>query len=386
MPVRCLVLTADPDVLEDLLRLAAAAGTEIEVAPDAGAARRSWAAAPLVVVATDALPSLERSRLPRRGGVVLLHDDLDDAEVWQRAVGVGAEHVVFLPDAERWLSERLADAAEGGTATAPVVAVLGGRGGAGATTFACALGLTAARTGRRALLVDGDPLGGGVDLVLGGEDDRGVRWPDLAGTRGRVPSAALVDALPTVHGLSVLSWDRGPVLSVPVEAVRAVLDAGRRAADLVVVDLPRVLDDASRAVLAASTTALLVVPAEVRAAAAASPGRRVRRRAVRRPAPGRARTRPVGPRGRGGGGGARAPAARGPARRAGAGPRAGARDAAGGARARTAGDGLHRAAGGADAGAARAGGVRGHGELPVSRRAVRGRWVHVLGRFAGWHS
>ena len=270
MTARSLVLTADPDVLEDLLRLAAAAGTDLEVAPDAGSARRSWGGAPLVVVATDALPSLERSRLPRRSGVVLLHDDLDDADVWQRAVGVGAEHVVFLPDAERWLTERLADAAEGGTATAPVVAVLGGRGGAGATTFACALGLTAARTGRHALLVDGDPLGGGVDLVLGGEDDRGVRWPDLAGTRGRVPSAALVDALPRVHDLSVLSWDRGPVLSVPVEAVRAVLECGRRAADLVVVDLPRVLDDASRVVLAAATTTVLVVPAEVRAAAAAS--------------------------------------------------------------------------------------------------------------------
>jgi Flp pilus assembly CpaE family ATPase len=77
---------------------------------------------------------------------VLVGSDLDDADVWQRAVQVGAEHVVFLPDAEVWLVERLSDAAHRSTgAEAPVVAVVGGRGGAGATTLACSLALTAAR-------------------------------------------------------------------------------------------------------------------------------------------------------------------------------------------------------------------------------------------------
>ena len=52
--------------------------------------------------------------------------------------------------------------------------------------------------------------------------------------------------------------------------VRAVLSAGRRANELVVVDLPRSLDDGARAVLGLATTVLLVVPNEVRAAAAAS--------------------------------------------------------------------------------------------------------------------
>ena len=65
-----------------------------------------------------------------------------------------------------------------------MVAVVGGRGGAGATTLACALAVTAARAGRRVLLVDGDPLGGGIDLVFGGEGDRGLRWPDLEAARG----------------------------------------------------------------------------------------------------------------------------------------------------------------------------------------------------------
>jgi secretion/DNA translocation related CpaE-like protein len=70
--------------------------------------------------------------------------------------------------------------------------------------------------------------------------------------------------------LSVLSWDRGDVLRVPPEAMEAVLEAGRRSCDLVVADLPRAVDDASRAVLSLATVVLLVVPAEVRAAAAAT--------------------------------------------------------------------------------------------------------------------
>ena len=267
---RPLVITADPDVLDDLLRLGATAGAELEVATEAGAARQSWTAAPFIVVAADALASCARARLPRRSGVVLLGADLDDAGIWQRAVEVGAEHVVFLPDAEQWLADRFADAVEAGGPAGVLIAVVGGRGGAGATTLASALAVTATRCGRPTLLIDGDPLGGGIDLVFGGEQDRGVRWPDLGATRGRVPAAALAEALPRMAGLSVLSWDRGDAGAVPVEAVRAVLSAGRRANELVVVDLPRTLDDCGRAVLASATTVLLVVPKEVRAAAAAS--------------------------------------------------------------------------------------------------------------------
>ncbi|MCW2715987.1 MAG: hypothetical protein JWN88_3034 [Frankiales bacterium] len=267
---RPLLVTSDPDVLEDLLRLAATAGTELEVATDAGAARRAWETAPLVVLGPDAAAGCRRARLPRRRDVVLLGDDLDDGGVWQLGVEVGAEHVVFLPDAERWLTDRLADAAETRTGAGALVAVVGGRGGAGATTLACALAVTAARRTSSTLLIDGDPLGGGIDLVFGGEHDAGLRWPELRATSGRVPAAALTGALPRMSGLSVLSWDRGAPAPFSADAVGAVLSAGRRAHDLVVVDLPRVLDDCGRAVLGASTCVLLVVPTEVRAAAAAS--------------------------------------------------------------------------------------------------------------------
>ena len=267
---RPLIVTTDPALLEELLRLAAAAGVEPEVAHDVGAARRRWAGSVLVVVTAELAPALVRQGLPRRPGVVLLGSDLDDAGVWEQAVGIGAEHVVFLPDAQAWLVERFADCGEAGGAEATTVSVIGGRGGAGASTLSAALAVTGSRRGLRALLVDGDPLGGGIDLLLGGEDTGGLRWPELAGTRGRVSGRALRDALPRVDELTVLSWDRGDLLTIPPDAMQAVLAAARRGTDLVVVDLPRRLDPAGEAALARSDVALLVVPAEVRATAAAA--------------------------------------------------------------------------------------------------------------------
>lgn len=267
---RPLLVTAAPGSLDDLLRLTVLAGVEADVASDVAAARRHWEHAPLVVVGEDLLDAVAASRPGRRDGVLVLGRDLDDAGVWQRAVDVGAERVVFLPDAERWLVEALADATEGRAADGTVLAVLGGRGGAGATTLACALAQVAARRGVPTLLVDADPLGGGVDVVFNAEEQPGLRWPELAATRGRIPAAALGRALPRLGELALLSWDRGEGVQVPVEAARAVIAAARRSYPLVVVDVPRHLDEVGQEVLACAGATLLVVPSEVRAAAAAA--------------------------------------------------------------------------------------------------------------------
>lgn len=269
-PTRPLLVTGDPALLDDLLRLAAAAGVEPEVAADPAPARRSWSAAPVVLVGADLTDACIGAQLPRRDDVVLVGLDLDDASVWERAVRLGAAHVIFLPDAEPWLVDLLADATEPPGPVAAVVGVVGGRGGAGATSLVVALALGALRRGLRTLLVDADPLGGGIDLTLGAEDASGLRWPALASSRGRVSHRALAEALPRVDGLAVLSWDRGDLPHVPPTAMGALLDSARRGSDLVVVDLPRMVDEAAQVALTRTTVALLVVPAEVRACAAAA--------------------------------------------------------------------------------------------------------------------
>ncbi|MFD8568720.1 septum site-determining protein Ssd [Streptomyces sp. NPDC059639] len=262
-----LIVTEDVVLLDDLLRLCAAAGVRPEVGHGAPEGRGRWEAAPLVLVGGDAAGRLRGAA--RRDGVMLVGRDQDDPGVWRRAVEIGAEQVLMLPDAEQWLMDRIADVAEGVGRPALTVGVLGGRGGAGASTLACGLAAASVAAGRRTLLVDADPLGGGLDVLLGGEATDGLRWPAFAHSRGRVGSAALEESLPCVHGMRVLSWDRGDLTAVPPEAVRVVLAAGRRQGGAVVVDLPRRVDAGSVEALAQLDLGLLVVPPELRAVAAA---------------------------------------------------------------------------------------------------------------------
>jgi secretion/DNA translocation related CpaE-like protein len=267
-PGKTLIITEDETLLDDLLRLCAAAGTEPEVAFAAPPGPGSWQSAPLVLVGADGTGRVRG--LARRTNVLLVGRDLDDQDVWRRAVDIGADHVLFLPDAETWLVDRIADAAEGVGDPALTIGVVGGRGGAGASTLACALALTAARSGKRAMLIDADPLGGGLDILLGAERTTGLRWPDLAESRGRVNSGALEESLPRSHSLGVLSWDRGDSVVIPPPAMRSVLGAARRRGGLVVLDLPRRIDDAVTEALVQTDVGLLVVPAELRAVAAAT--------------------------------------------------------------------------------------------------------------------
>ncbi|WP_407565925.1 septum site-determining protein Ssd [Streptomyces sp. 184] len=268
---RPLVVTEDEELLDDLLRLCAAAGTQADVSHAPG--RQDWAAAPLVLVGVDSAGRLVAAGPARRDGVVLVGRDQGDPGVWQRAVAVGAEQVLVLPDQETELVDRIADAAEGVGAQARTVGVVGGRGGAGASTLACALAVTAARAGRRTVLVDADPLGGGLDVLLGGEEAEGLRWPAFASSRGRIGGAALEESLPRLHDVRLLSWDRGGgaagAVSVAPEAMRSVLAAARRRGGVVVVDLPRRVDEPVAEALAQLDVGLLVVPAELRAVAAA---------------------------------------------------------------------------------------------------------------------
>lgn len=262
-----MIVTEDADLLDDLLRLCAAAGAVPEVRHGPPQERGCWERAPLILVGDDAA---SRCRgVPRRRGVMLVGRDQDDPEVWRSAVEVGAEYVLRLPDSEGWLVDQIANAAEGVGRSALTVGVLGGRGGSGASTLACALAVTAARSGRRTMLIDGDPLGGGIDVLLGGEESEGLRWPDFARSKGRLGGGALEESLPALHGLRVLSWGRGEATTVPPQAMQSVLAAARRLGGVVVVDLPRRVDEGVAEALAQLDVGLLVVPGELRAVAAA---------------------------------------------------------------------------------------------------------------------
>jgi secretion/DNA translocation related CpaE-like protein len=196
-------------------------------------------------------------------------------EVYRRAIGLGAQDVAVLPDQEGWLAGRMAEAAEPEGGRAAGLCVVGGRGGAGASVLAVVLGLVAMRRGLRTLLVDGDPLGGGLDLVLGLERAEGARWPEFAGLRGRLSGSALAGSLPRPAAgrgggdLAVLSWHRGATEPIDAAAMRSVLRAAATGFDLVITDLARRPGEAGVEALLVADSTLLVVPAEVRATVAA---------------------------------------------------------------------------------------------------------------------
>jgi len=123
--------------------------------------------------------------------------------------------------------------------TARIIGVVGGSGGVGASVLTAAIAVRAAQACLRPVCLDGDRLGGGLDVTLGVEQERGVRWPDLAGARGRIDGSELLARLPSVDGVWVLSFDRARDVPLVAEIVREVLLALSAAADVIVVDLPR---------------------------------------------------------------------------------------------------------------------------------------------------
>lgn len=268
MTTRPLLLTRDPDLADDLRRLAVVAGVDPEVTTTAVEARRSWGTAGVVVVGDDLVAEAVRAGLRRRPDVVVATLGSDAYVPWRSALALGAEHVVVLPSAETFVVERLAAGGSGTLRRATVIGVVGGTGGSGASVLASALAVSSARDAHRTLLVDADPMSGGLDLVLGCENEAGARWPQLADVTGVLAPDDLIAALPTAHGVDVLAVSRSGDVAVPTSAVPAVLEAAISAYDVVVVDLPRGHPDLLEQLVPRCDDALLVVPLDVRGASA----------------------------------------------------------------------------------------------------------------------
>jgi len=259
-----LLVTSDHDLQGEVMRLAAAAGVSLDVAHEPSTAQRLWTKAPLVMVGPDLVAGLAAGGPRRRPDVYVVGDSEPD---YRAAVALGACNVISLPAGESWLVELLADAGEGAARNGLTIGFAGGSGGVGATTLACATSLVAART-RPTALIDLDPLGPGVERVLGMEGVGGVRWADLVGTSGRLGSKALRDSLPSCKDLAVLGWGPGHE-PVAESVVRESLAAARRGHDLVVVDLPRHLTPEAVQAAGRCDVVVLVVGCSLPAAAAA---------------------------------------------------------------------------------------------------------------------
>ena len=255
-----LLITADEVLVDDVLRLAAAAGVTVQVVPELETGIRGWSAASAVLVGADQAAATALARLPRRDQVHVVAAGACPDGLFRTAITLGAASVVELPTAGSWLVELLTEIGEGTRGETTTVAVVGGSGGVGATVLAAALALTAAASGQ-AMLVDLDPLGPGLRRLVGFDDVAGVTWRELADLQGRVASRALREALPARDGVSVLGWPEGSTEPPAADLVREVVAAGQRGHDWVVLDLPRTADPVTMSVAARCDHVVLVARA-----------------------------------------------------------------------------------------------------------------------------
>lgn len=248
-----LLCSRDPVVIEAVEVSAAAQDVELRVVRDAAQVDEAWAGAAVRLIGVEVAA---RWGSPGPGEAHLVGGSAADLARCSAELSLP---VLALPDAQGRLAAVLTRAHQAQTSSR-IVTILGAGGGLGVSTLTVSLAAEAARVGRRAVAVDLVASGGGLDLLMGIEAAKGLRWPDLRQARGELGD--VFDALPEVGGARILSHGR-PGQAPPEEAVRAVFGALSRSADVIVVDAGR------GPVHPQTDRTLLVVGADVRSVAAA---------------------------------------------------------------------------------------------------------------------
>jgi len=278
-----LVAVGDPALHPEATHVAAATGYAVMDSADPREISRLHTRARAVLVDADIAAHV--STLARRPGVYFLAADPGPVD-WQAALNCHAEHAYVLPAQAAELLTELghADAAPripdhpgsgGADHASTVIAVLGAAGGAGTSTLAAAMArVCATDSGAPVTLIDADGGSGGLDLLLGLEDTPGARWPDLRLGEGAVSAVDLRAALPgTRDGVAVLSAARSTIADpfrLGPDTISPVLDSIRGAGGTTIVDTSTADHHTALTVLDAADQAILLIPAEVRPAAAAA--------------------------------------------------------------------------------------------------------------------
>ena len=155
-----------------------------------------WHEARLVLIDHDDLPAVMSRGLPSRDDVMVVHRGEPADMNWRRAVDLGVDRLLVLPDAADYLERRIAAASQPG---AVICAVVGAATESAA--YAAALAVAAAREGLATALLNMRTAPGPITTRLQRyKPTRPVRpGGDLleytAGERGRVPADDLARTL-----------------------------------------------------------------------------------------------------------------------------------------------------------------------------------------------
>lgn len=206
---------------------------------------QQWHDAYLVLVGDRSATVLAERHPTHRDRVIVVGHDPDDAQVWERSDSLEASSVMILPYDQATLRRRVLYAERGSDPTF-TLAVLSGCGGAGGTLFATAVAMAARRAHHRVALMDADPVGRALQLLV--EDVATHLDPDTVDRPGE--AAQFVCATRPI----------GVCGGIDPEDYLPILHALQAEQDIVVVDAPRGPSAAAAALLEHSDLALIVVP------------------------------------------------------------------------------------------------------------------------------
>jgi pilus assembly protein CpaE len=251
------LVAIDAGVDHELIESALPEGSDIQVVAVVDGLEESWTAlqetaTDLIVVACAghserALVFIDGAVKQRRERPVVVLCESSPNGFVRRVFEAGADDIVTLPETpgnvlftlEKAVARKQGGAAATGVALAPMICVLGPKGGTGKTLTACNLALALAENGRKVALVDLDLQFGDIGLALGLAPQRTIY--DLAKAGGSVDAEKIEDFL-VVHpsGARVLMAPTRPdqAGTITVEFLREVYAGLRASNDFVIVDTP----------------------------------------------------------------------------------------------------------------------------------------------------
>jgi pilus assembly protein CpaE len=268
---RVVLALEQPEIAEEVLHFLDRSGAARVVGTAADERQLVEAIRQLEPDAVVAAPSLVPAKAELNGSALLALDTSQSVATLRRAIRSGASGF-FLWPAER---EALAEAAarirpplehelDG---RAPVVAVYGPRGGAGTTFVATHLAAALARRDRRCALVDLDVVFADASAAVGVPAEESVRTMSDLLPLGDEVSPRHVEEVLWRHasGFDVLLAPGDEVAAVHVRGqhYRAAVAALRRARDVVVLHVPRGLDDVARSGLEIADRVVVVLGLDI---------------------------------------------------------------------------------------------------------------------------
>lgn len=254
------LVTSDQELSAHVREISAEAGLSVNVVERASVTDSLLHRSRSLVLVDSRSWDLTESSIAGGVSAVMLAVEPGDS-AWDKASICGFNEVISWPHGAGWLAHRLEVLAADSGSHAEIVAVVGARGGCGASTLAVSLAAAAAGQGAAPVLIDADSHSRGLSRSLGIADGEGLRWADFAELAEPLTAGGVRGQLAECESFPVLTgpWGPGPVAGV---ARKYAIQACELAYDLVVVDLPRY--ELASAGVSPSANLLLVTTLEVR--------------------------------------------------------------------------------------------------------------------------